>query len=477
MTELYGIDLGTRNTAVECRSGKLSGVMGSTIPSAVAYDSMTDEVRYGDAAMQLLGKAEHEQRWSVASSFKTALESDGLFIRAGMRNFSAADVLRDFLRGIVKQVEAAGLPPLRDAVLSIPVGFSAASRMRLTQAAEDVGIRVHGLVSESTAAYLQIAQVVGFAQRVAVVDWGAGTLDVSILNITNIGVGGAVIEESACLGSMTAGDAIDAAIYQALATKARHQERSIPPMESVDVAVLRPILNACERAKISLCDDASPRQEASVVVPVFSDGKAASFAITRAELIELAKPARTAALQVLSDSLERAGLVDEQLDRVIFVGGCTRIAGFQEEARNRFGPAVVFPERPEWTVAGGALRVARGLARYESIQQFCCVLDDGSLFPLTTGQTFDGSSQSIVVATTESTTHAALVFAEREGNIAVANLSIPLVGHVGEPVEIATTLKKDLTVEIVAFSRCGDRTKDEGRVNYANTRFRFRVVP
>lgn len=474
---VYGIDLGTRNTAVECMSGKLSGAMGSTIPSAVAYDSMTDEVRYGDDAMQLLGRAEDVQRWSVARSFKTALESDGSFIRAGIRNYSATDVLRDFLRGIVKQVEAAGLPPLCDAVLSIPVGFSAVSRERLTQAAQDAGIHVRGLVSESTAAYLQIAQVDGFAQRVAVVDWGAGTLDVSILNITNIGVGGAVIEESACLGSMIAGDAIDVAIYQALATKARYQGRSIPPMESVDVAVLRPILSACERAKISLCDDASPRQEASVVVPVFSDGKLASFAITRAELIELAKPARTAALQVLSDSLERAGLADDQLDRVIFVGGCTRIAGFQEEAMNRFGPAVVFPQSPEWTVAGGALRVARGKARYESIQQFCCVLDDGFLYPLTTSQTFGGTSQSIVVATTESTAHAALVFAEREGNTAIGNLSVPLVGHVGEPVEIATTLKRDLTVEIVAFSQCGDRAKDERGINYANTRFRFRVEP
>lgn len=477
MTVVYGIDLGTRNTAVECMSGKLSGATGSTIPSAVAYDSMTDEVRVGDDAMQLLGSAEHVHRWSVARSFKTALEFDGPFIRAGVRDYSAADVLRDFLRGIVKQVAAAGLPPLCDAVLSIPVGFSAVSRMRLTQAAEDVGIRVHGLVSESTAAYLQIAQVDGFAQRVAVVDWGAGTLDVSILNITNIGIGGAVIEESACLGSMIAGDAIDAAVYQALATKARQQGRSIPPMESVDVSVLRPILNACERAKISLCDDALPRHEASVIVPVFSDRKVASFTIARAELIELSKLARTAALQVLSDSLERAGLVDTQLDRVIFVGGCTRIAGFREEARNRFGPAAVFPESPEWTVAGGALRVARGLARYESIQQFCCVLDDGSLFPLTTGQRFDGKSQSIVVATTESTAHAALVFAEREGNTAIGTLSIPLVGHVGEPVEIQTTLREDLTVEIVAYSRCGDRTKDERRINYANTRFRFRVAP
>lgn len=474
---VYGIDLGTRNTAVECMSGKLSGAMGSTIPSAVAYDSMTDEVRCGDDAMQLLGRTEDVQRWSVARSFKTALESDGPFIRAGMRCYSATDVLRDFLRGIVKQVEAADLPPLCDAVLSIPVGFSAVSRERLTQVAHDAGIRVRGLVSESTAAYLQIAQIDGFAQRVAVVDWGAGTLDVSILNITNIGVGGAVIEESACLGSMIAGDAIDVAIYQALATKARHQGRSIPPMESVDVAVLRPILSACERAKISLCDEAQPRQEASVVVPVFSDGKLASFTITRSELIELAKPARTAALQVLTDSLERAGLADDQLDRVIFVGGCTRIAGFQEEATRRFGPAVVFPQSPEWTVAGGALRVARGKALYESIQQFCCVLDDGFLFPLTTRQTFDGTSQSIVVATTESTAHAALVFAEREGNTAIGNLSVPLVGHVGEPVEIATTLKKDLTVEIVAFSQCGDRAKDERAINYANTRFRFRVEP
>jgi molecular chaperone DnaK len=481
MAEFYGIDLGTRNTAVEGRGGRLSGEAGSTIPSAVAYDSLSDQIRHGSDAMRLLHGTEAErERWCVATSFKTALDSDAPFVRAGARTKSAAEVLTDYFSALVRQAEAAGLPPLRDAVLSIPVGFSPLSRSRLTKAAEDAGIRVHGLVSESTAAFLQIAHVDAPAVRIAVVDWGAGTLDVSILNVTRTGLGGAVIDETASLGSRLAGDEIDLAIYESMATKARRDGRAIPSRDAVDPAVLRTILSACERTKIALCGEAGHPDVSSVIVGAFSDGKVGSFELSRTELMELSRPARTAAFQVLEESIERAGLVPGQLDRVIFVGGCTRIAGFKEEAQARFGPAAFFPQNPEWTVSGGALKVARREAQYESIQEFGCILDDGWFQSLTTsGQllAFDGTPHSITVATTESTDTASLVFAERQaGRTAIAaTLSVPVVGHLGEPVEIVTTLRRDLTVEIAACSRCGDRARDERRAAYANTRFRFRV--
>lgn len=479
MAELYGIDLGTRNTAVECKSGRLASADGGTIPSAVAYDSLSSSVAFGHDAFKLLrsdNKSDRE-RWNVATSFKTSLESDAPFVSTPTGPKTAAQVLSDYFRCLVQYAAQKGFPALEHAVLSIPVGFSSLSRTRLLDAARAAGIEVHGVVSESTAAYLKIAHDLGSAQRVAVVDWGAGTLDVSVLHIMGSGITGAIVDEQSCLGSTVAGDMIDQAIYENLAARARSAGRSIDVIDKVPVEVLRPVLSACERAKIALSDRASARASADIVVPMFTDRKLANFTLSASELRDLSMPARTAAFRVLEDSIQAAGLAVGQLDRIIFVGGCTGILGFRDEAQQRYAQAAIFPSNPEWVVAGGALEVARGHAQYESVQDFGCILDDGYFLPISHSPRFDGSSCVVSVAATESTKHASLVFADRQaGRIAVAGtMSVPLLGHMGEPVNIETTMQRDLTVKIEAWSQCGDRTKDARSINIANTRFRFRV--
>jgi len=72
-----------------------------------------------------------------------------------------------------------------------------------------------------------------------------------------------------------------------------------------------------------------------------------------------------------------------------------------------------------------------------------------------------------------------LVFAERQaGRTSVAGtLSVPLQGHLGEPVHIKTTLRRDLTVGVKAWSHCCDHAQDVREMSIDNTRFRFRVKP
>jgi len=317
----------------------------------------------------------------------------------------------------------------------------------------------------------------GTAERVAVVDWGAGTLDVSVLRIVGGGTVGSVIEEQACQGSTIAGDRIDTSIYEAFAARARADGRQIGATEQIPIELVRSVLRACERAKIALGDRFSTRDSMDVVLPAFTDRKFAQFKLTASELRNLAAAARTAAFKLLDDSIEAAGLATGQLDRIIFVGGCTGILGFREEAQQRYRQAAAFPDKPEWVVAGGALQVASGHASYESLQEFGCVLDDGYFLPLTDAAAFDGSEWFRTVAATESTRKASLVLAERQsGRVSVAGiLSVPLQGHLGEPIHIRTTLKRDLTVGVEAWSQCCDEASDTRGLSIANTRFRFRV--
>lgn len=479
MSDHYGIDLGTRNTAVECKSGRLASAAGGTIPSAVAYDLHSPAIKFGDDAITLLRSTDTavRDRWSIATSFKTALESDAVFAQTPRGGKTAAQVLEDYLRGLVQYAEEKRFPRLKSAVFSIPVGFSALSRARLVEAALAAGIEPLGVVSESTAAYLQIVHSLGTAERVAVVDWGAGTLDVSVLRISGGGAAGSRIDEQACFGSAVAGDRIDTSTYEVLAARARASDRQIGALELIPVELVRSVLSACERAKIALGDPANPRGSTDIVLPAFTDRKFAQFTLTSDELRTLAAPARTEAFKVLDDSIEAAELTTSQLDRVIFVGGCTGILGFREEAQERYRQAATFPNNPEWIVAGGALQVASGHASYESLQKFGCVLDDGYFLPLTDASTFDGSNCVRTVAATESTQTASLIFAvEQSKRVSVeGTLSVPLQGHLGEPVHIRTTLNRDLTVLVEAWSHCCHEATDVRRLTIANTRFRFRT--
>lgn len=478
MSEHYGIDIGTRNTALTCGSLRLaSSSRGGTIPSAVAYDSLTPEMRFGDAAIELLRSSDPalRARWSIATSFKTALESDAPFVQTPMGSKTAAEVLEDYFQGLIALAAKAGLPALKSAVFSIPVGFSARSRSRLLQAAESAGIKPIGVVSESTAAYLSILLGLGAAERVAVVDWGAGTLDVSVLRIMGSSTAGFVIEEQACSGSRIAGDHIDLAIYEVTAARARSDGRQVGAFDQIPVELSRSVLSTCEFAKIALGGQTSH----DLVFRPFTDREYAKFTLTSQDLRNLAAPAREAAFRVLDESIEASGVAVGQFDRIIFVGGCTGILGFREEAQLRYRQATTFPVSPEWVVADGAMQVAKGNAAYESVQQFGCVLDDGYFLPLTHSPSFDGSASVVQVAATESTRSASLVFAERQaGRTSVAGtLSVPLQGHLGEPVHIKTTLRRDLTVGVEAWSHCCDHAQDVREMSIDNTRFRFRVKP
>ncbi len=475
----YGIDLGTRNTAVECAAGRLSTAQGATIPSAVAYDSLTLEKRFGDDAIRLL-REENPQirdRWAVATSFKTALESDAPFVRTPGGTKTAQGVLQDYLGFLVGRANAQGLPSLDSAVFSIPVGFSALSRQRFLAAARAVGIKPIGIVAEPTAAYLNVAAHLGAAQSVAVVDWGAGTLDVSVLKLTGAAMTSTQVEEHRCQGSNIAGDHIDSSLYEHFAGSARREGRDIPLTTAVPLELMRTILRRCESEKIRLSTpNANPNT--TLTFPRFVDGKLAQFNLTSQDLRDLGAPARESVFKVLESAILGSGLTIQRIDRIIFVGGCTNLLGFREEAEFRYGTRAIFLPATEWAVASGALQVARGGAAYSCLQEFGCVLDDGSFLPLCNGRIFDDTRSTISVAVTGHAQFASLVFADRQSGHTsmVGAISVPLQGHVGEPVHIRTTLNCDLTVGIEAWSQCGN-AQDVKHLYVPNTRFRFEMTP
>ena len=310
----YGIDLGTRNTAVECGALKLVSRAGSTIPSAVAYDTLTGDKRFGEAALQLLREPNPLDRWQVVTSFKTSLHSDAAIVRTANGALNASDVLRDFFEHLATEAERQSAPPLAHAVFAIPVGFCAKSRQRLLDAARRARIEPCGIVSEPTAAFLNIEEGIGGAEHVAVVDWGAGTLDVSILRISGARATGLYIEELACQGSVVAGDRFDLSIYELFATRARTGGSAVPPIDTLPLELWRAIRHECEMAKIALCEPGIARKEVQVDFKKFSNLKHASFRLTADELKSVTKVHREEAFAVVMQVIEQAGMNVERLD-------------------------------------------------------------------------------------------------------------------------------------------------------------------
>jgi molecular chaperone DnaK len=475
--EPYGIDFGTRNTAVDCRRGRLSDEGGRTIPSAVAYDSFSPAMRFGVEAIELLKTKGSRTRWSVITSFKTALTREqAVLVRTPLGDKTAMDVLTDYLRHLVQRASVDRKPLLEAAAFSIPVGFPAKARRNLLKAARNAGITVKGLVSESTSAYLSVMGQLGGCERAAVVDWGAGTLDVSVVSIAGGGGAQSIIEESACKGSCLAGDEIDRAIYESFATEARLQGRAIPEFEKLPTPLQCSLLRICELEKIAMSEKGEPA-DAHVYFEHFADGKLAEFHFSATSLLRITERHRQRLFQIVDEAIADSGVSLDQIDRIMFIGGCTSLIGVREEAGRRYGPKAVIPQSPEWVVAAGALAIADRSASFECLQDFGCVLDDGVFLQLNDHRRFDGKGHDRYVAATDTSGRASLVIASREGSDErmAGAMAVPLQGHVGEPIRITTTLCEDLTVQVQACSTCGIVPEDERSIDIADTRFRFRA--
>ena len=338
----FGIDFGTTNSAIVFDQVNLIAI----VPTAIAFDPITQQFAFGTEVRE-----QHAQLldggWTVITSLKTCLDDENMTWRLGGRVETPQTLITCFFEHLID--EAARLRPadtLEDAVVSIPVGFPAAKRRVLRQAAEDAGLRVVDFVSESTAAVLHARRDLAGMQRVAVFDWGGGTLDVSVLSLT----GGKVRELA--VGSLTrAGDEID----RLIAEWAYEQFKPTLPDAPAEMAHLPPIdrdrlLVVCETAKQQLSDDL----QAGIALPRFL-GSIVHTTLDRDRLRSLIRPLLDEAFDTLDATLAAAGLSPRDIDAIVPIGGTSGLVALQEEMGERYGHHKVRDlDEPRWVVAQGA---------------------------------------------------------------------------------------------------------------------------
>jgi molecular chaperone DnaK len=375
---VVGIDLGTTNTVVACmRDGRVQVIADEhgnrLLPSVVSFhpngDVLVGEVakarRLVDApntiasVKRLIGRPWDSDEIRLARS-RFAFElregpGQGALVVARGEAYTLPEVSAFVLKRARQIAEAALGEVVDTAVITVPAYFNELQRASTKVAGRVAGLDVLRILNEPTAAALAHGFGGGKSERVAVYDFGGGTFDCSLLDLT-----GSVFEVLATAGdTFLGGDDIDAAIAEAMCNAFLAEHRYDP---RVDVRAFERVRAAAEQLK----KDLSFNMQAEVDLPDISYGISGRklgmvFRMSRPELDALAAPYVERTLQVTQDALQVAGLSPASFDQVILVGGSTRMPLVKRRVETYFGIPVMDGINPEEVVAIGAAVQAAAL--------------------------------------------------------------------------------------------------------------------
>jgi molecular chaperone DnaK len=453
----FGIDFGTTNSAVVYDETELlRGPENGPIPTAIAINRDTGETEYGDVVKKHQEQL-RDDNYEVVLSVKTQLGTDRRW-NTPARTWTPVDIAEAFFKHLVKFVGKRPGPELREAVVSIPVGFQRVKRQALREAASRAGVTITDFVSEPTAAFLRYRRDIGNCSTLAVFDWGGGTLDVSVLSVA-----GGQIQELAVDGMEKAGDKID----EHIAEWAHHQLTSgmadAPAFKHVGSRDKDRLRMACELAKRTLATES----QTTIPLQMYLGEVVQSVRLDRGLLADLVSPIVDSAIEVLRRALNSARVGTRVVDQILLVGGSSQLVSVQDRLEELF-PGRIFRGRdPEWAVAQGASALANNPGRFKLLDRIGLRLADETIKPLVEpGDAFDGQRTNHFLGIVEDARSAECVFCKGRdldsstyGASQVENigyLSVPVQGFDRERVDLSTALTSDLTFHATAKSQAGN---------------------
>ena len=346
MPKAVGIDLGTTNSVVSTlEAGEPTVIPNAegarTTPSVVAF-SKTGEVLVGEVAKrQAITNPERTIR-SVKRHMGTSwtIDVDG-------KSYSAQEISARILQKLKRDAEAYLGDTVTQAVITVPAYFGDAERQATKEAGEIAGLEVLRIINEPTAASLAYGLEKDNDLTILVFDLGGGTFDVSVLEL-----GDGVFEVKSTAGNThLGGDDWDQRIIDWMVGEFKHAH-------GVDLAAdkmaAQRLKEAAEKAKIEL----SSLQETSINLPFItatSEGPLhLELTLTRAKFQELTHDLLEACRGPFEQAIRDAGLTKDQIQRVILVGGSTRMPAVQDLVQELTGREGDKGINPDEAVAVGA---------------------------------------------------------------------------------------------------------------------------
>ena len=345
MSKIIGIDLGTTNSCVsvlEAGEGKVipNPEGGRTTPSVVAFKN--GERIVGDAA-----KRQMVTNKNTISSIKRLMGTNKK-VEAEGKEYSPEEISAMILSYLKDYAESYLGEKVSKAVITVPAYFNDAERQATKNAGKIAGLEVERIINEPTAAALAYGlDKQDKTQTILVYDLGGGTFDVSILEL-----GDGVFEVKATAGNnRLGGDDFDQRIIEYLVENFK-KENGIDL--SKDKMAMQRLKDAAEKAK----KDLSGVTTTQISLPFISQGEEGPLhletTLTRAKFEDLIRDLIDSTLEPVRKAMKDAKLKSSDLDKVIFVGGSTRIPCVTELIKKELGKEPSKGVNPDEVVAMGA---------------------------------------------------------------------------------------------------------------------------
>ena len=368
MGKIIGIDLGTTNSVVAIMEGKEAKVIvneeGSRItPSVVAYDDK-GEVLVGQiakrqavtnpentiySAKRFIGRRYDEvQAEASRVPFKVSKSPQGdAWIEARGKSMAPPEVSAKVLQKLKKAAEDYLGEKVTEAVITVPAYFNDSQRQATKDAGRIAGLDVKRIINEPTAAALAYGLDKTKDQVIAVYDFGGGTFDISILEVSENVVQVISTNGDTHLG----GDDIDILVMDWLLAEFK-KDTGIDI--SKDKTVIQRLKDAAEQAKIEL----SSRMEATINLPFLTADatgpKHLVKQLSRSKLDQMIQPLVERSMEPVRKALQDAKKTPQQIDEVVLVGGSTRVPLVQDTVKKFFGKDPHKGVNPDEVVAIGA---------------------------------------------------------------------------------------------------------------------------
>ena len=346
MSKIIGIDLGTTNSCVAVMEGGeptvIANAEGSrTTPSVVAFAKNGERLVGQVAKRQAVTNPER-----TVISIKREMGTD-YKVHVDGKDYTPPEISAMILQKLKADAEAYLGQPVTEAVITVPAYFSDAQRQATKDAGRIAGLDVKRIINEPTAAALAYGLDKGEVHKILVYDLGGGTFDVSLME-----VGDGVFEVLATAGNnRLGGDDFDNRIIDYVAGEFK-KENGIDLL--ADRQAHQRLKEAAERAKIELSGNLTANINLPFITADATVPKHLDMTLTRAKFNELTSDLVEKTITPLNQALSDAGLKASDIDKVILVGGSTRIPAVQEAVQRVTGKEPFKGINPDECVAVGA---------------------------------------------------------------------------------------------------------------------------
>ncbi|MBO4390299.1 MAG: molecular chaperone DnaK [Lachnospiraceae bacterium] len=346
MGKIIGIDLGTTNSCVAVMEGGKPTVIANTegirtTPSIVAFTKNGERLVGDPAKRQAVTNSER-----TISSIKRRMGTDYKVDIDG-KKYSPQEISAMILQKLKADAESYLGEKVTEAVITVPAYFNDAQRQATKDAGKIAGLDVKRIINEPTAAALAYGLDNEKEQKIMVYDLGGGTFDVSIIEI-----GDGVIEVLATNGdNRLGGDDFDQKIVDWMVS-------SFKSAEGVDLSgdkmAMQRLKEAAEKAKKELSSATTTNINLPFITATAEGPKHLDLNLTRAKFDELTHDLIERTIIPVQNAMKDAGVTNADIDKVLLVGGSTRMISAQDKVRQLTGKEPSKTLNPDECVAIGA---------------------------------------------------------------------------------------------------------------------------